>query len=375
MELRLATRDDGEACNEFHNRIYHNKRNLIQWQWEFLPRAFPTDSLPYVIAIDQGKIVGTQAFILIKMVDESGAFWSVKSEETLVDPSYRGKKLFERMYFILFDFLKQHGIHCIWGFTRASKAFERIGFKVPQATAQIFFPFSGLAVPALIEKQTAVIQKGVAAKISALGYRSAGSMASFYSSLRYRTSPSITADDFSDIEIHDLDSALLKAENVSKRFIQLYGGVTIHRDANYLQWRLFDNPYIKAIVLGAFNQDRLLGWIAYSIGDDGMGYIVDIMVAPFDNMNQEVSRVIRRLIVAAVTDLKRIGALGVRGWTVNKHPFDIMILNVAKSLGFYHIKRGYNMVLYVNPESDRRERIELLDRWFVTRIYTEGVTG
>lgn len=375
IQIRLATLCDAAACNEFHNHIYHSKRNLIQWQWEFLPRDFPTDLLPYVITIDQGKIVGTQAFIPIRMIDESGIFWTVKSEETLVHPSYRGKNLFEKMYLILFDFLKQHGIHCIWGFTRASKAFGRIGFRIPQATSQIFLPFSGLAVPTLIKKQTDVKQKSVAAMIGLLGYRGIGSMASLYSALRYSTFTSTTSKDYLELDIRLLDSVPRQTADVSSRFIQLYGGMTIHRDAGYLQWRFFDNPYIKAIVLGAFRQDQLLGWVAYSIGDDGMGYIVDIMVVPFTNANQEASFIISRLMVAAVSDLKRAGALGVRGWTVNEHPFDILILNSAKCLGFYHIKRGYNMVLYTSPESDRREKIELFDRWFMTRIYTEGVAG
>lgn len=375
MEIRLATKHEAEVCNEFHNRIYHNNRNLTQWQWEFLPRDFPTDSIPYVVVIDQGKIVGSQAFIPIRMIDESGVFWTVKSEETLVAPGYRGKKLFERMYILLFDYLKKNEIHCVWGFTGARKAFERIGFRIPQTTSQYFFPFTGLSITSLIDKQTDAKQKGVFARISACGYRGAGSIASLYSSLRYQTFSHNRAANLSKIDIQYLDSAPPQAADVSKRFIRLYGGMTIHRDAEYLQWRLFNNPYIKAIVIGAFKQGQLLGWIAYSIGDDGMGYIVDIMAAPLINTNQEASWIIRRLMMKAVSDLKKAGALGVRGWTVNEHPFDVLILNAAKSLGFYHIKRGFSMVLYTNPKSDRREKIELCERWFMTRIYTEGVTG
>ena len=55
MEIRLATKNDAEACNEFYNRIYHQKRTLAQWQWEFQLRGFPADSLPYVIIKTKAK--------------------------------------------------------------------------------------------------------------------------------------------------------------------------------------------------------------------------------------------------------------------------------------------------------------------------------
>jgi len=371
----LATQHDVVVCNEFYNRTHHQKRSLAQWQWEFLPRDFPADVIPYVIITDHGKIIGTQAFIPIRMIDERGVFWTVKSEETFLDPSYRGQKLFEKMYEILFGFLKRHSIHCVWGFTPATRAFERIGFAIPQITSQVFFPFTGLAVTAVREKHTDDERDGLVSRVKVLGYRGAGSMASIYSSLCYRVLSRIRSDELSGFDVHGLDSAPPQAGDLSERFIRLYGGMTIYRDAAYLQWRLFDNPYVKAIMLGAFIQGQLVGWIAYAIGDDGMGYIIDIIAAPLTDSNQTRSRIIARLIVEAVDALRRAGALGVRGWHINEHPFDTMILKEAKRLGFYHIKRGHSVVLYTNPESDRRETIKSFDRWFVTRIFTEGWMG
>lgn len=375
MEIRLATQHDAEACNDFYNRIYHQRRTLTQWQWEFLPRDFPTDSLPYVIIKDQDRIVGTQAFIPIRMIGEQGLFWTVKSEETLLDQSYRGQRLFEKMYEVLFGFLKRYGIHCIWGFTPATRAFERLGFKIPQMTSQIFFPFTGLSVTAVLEKHTAVAQQGFFGRTKALGYRGVGSLASVYSSVRHRLRSHVITDEHPGLEIRRLDSAPPQAGELSERFIRLYGGITIYRDAAYLQWRLFDNPYVKTQIIGAFKQNQFVGWLAYSIGDDGMGYIIDIMVAPLEDLNRIASHIIARLILEAVDEIRWAGALGLRGWHVNEHPFDLMILKEAKYLGFHHIKRGHTVVLYTNPESDRRETIASFDKWFVTRIFTEGRLG
>lgn len=375
MEIRFAHKHEAEACNDFYNRVSRTNRTLAQWQWGYLRRDFPADQIPFVLVMDQGSVVGTQAFIPIRMIDERGTFWTVKSEETLVDPSYRGKKLFEKMYERLFGFLKQHGIHCIWGFTPATKAFEQVRFTIPRMTSQMFFPFTGLSVVTQLEKYSDLARPGVIRHMKTGVFRVAGSMASAYSSLWFRRSSSLSAGTTADLEIRVLDSPPSQAGELSERFIRQYGGTTIYRDVPYLQWRLFDNPFVKAVMLGAFIRGELAGWVAYALGDDGMGYLVDILVAPSSNLKQDAAGIAKRLLAAAVDDLRKTGAHGVRGWHVNGHPFDAMILRIAQRLGFYHIKRGYAVVLFINGESDRREALALFDRWFVSRIFTEGVLG
>lgn len=375
MEIRFAQQYDAEACNDFYNRVSHTNRTLAQWQWSFMQGGPQADTIPYVIAMDNGKIVGTQAFIPIRMIDQQGIFWTVKSEDTLVDPSYRGKKLFESMYEPLFGFLKRHGIHCIWGFTPATRAFERTGFTIPQSTSQIFFPFTGRALVTLIEKYAGFARPGIRHNARTEAVWAAGSMAGAYSAFRFRRCSAMTAGTPSNLEIRVLDSPPPQAGDLSERFIRLYKGTTIYRDAPYLQWRLFENPYVKALMLGAFVRGELVGWVAYALGDDGMGYLVDILVAPLPEPGQNPFGIARRLLVRAVDDLRKTGAHGVRGWHVTEHPFDAMILRVAKGLGFYHIRRGFAVVLYVNGKSDRRELLSSFHQWFVTRLYTEGVLG
>ena len=375
MEIRFALQHEAEACNDFYNRVSQTNRTLAQWQWGFLREGPRTDTIPYVIAMDSGDIVGTQAFIPLRMIDPQGIFWTVKSEDTLVDPSHRGRKLFEAMYEPLFVFLKQHGIHCIWGFTPATRAFEKAGFTIPQSTSQVFFPFTGRAFVTLFERYAGLSRSGVMRRVRDGVIRAAGSMAGAYSAFRIKRCSATTAGTSSDLEIRVLESPPPQAGELSERFIRLYGGTTIYRDAPYLQWRLFENPSVKAVMLGAFVRSELVGWVAYALGDDGMGYLVDILVAPFPDPGQDPSGIAKRLLVKAVDDLRKTGAHGVRGWHVNGHPFDAAILKIAKGLGFYHIRRGFSVVLYVNPESDRHERLTSFHNWFVTRLFTEGVLG
>ena len=145
MEIRFADESDAAKCNEFYNDYYQSERTLEQWRWEFLDYT-QISSLPFVVVSENDEIVATQAFINIPLIDEKGVFWTAKSEETLVSPKMRGKKLFEKMYEPLFSLLKRERWCSVWGFTPAVKSFERVGFKVPVSTKQLFRVFSPKAV-------------------------------------------------------------------------------------------------------------------------------------------------------------------------------------------------------------------------------------
>ena len=90
VEMRLGTSADAPACNDFHNSYYGTSRTLAQWQWEFGRSPANNGSLPFVMALADSTVVGTQALIPIQLVDSRGAYWSGKSEETLVAESMRG---------------------------------------------------------------------------------------------------------------------------------------------------------------------------------------------------------------------------------------------------------------------------------------------
>ncbi len=74
------------------------------------------------------------------MTSGSNIFWSAKSEETLVHPDYRGQGVFESMYALLLERLREIRVPVIWGFTPATRPFVRVGFHIPLSTSQIIFP-------------------------------------------------------------------------------------------------------------------------------------------------------------------------------------------------------------------------------------------
>nr|MBN2276732.1 GNAT family N-acetyltransferase [candidate division Zixibacteria bacterium] len=371
MEIRLITSGEEELCNQFHNRIFKHDRTLLQWRWDFVLNNYRADSIPYAVAVDKGRIVGTQAFIPIRMIDREGVYWTAKSEETLVDPDYRGQRLFEKMYALLFDFAADHGFAHVWGFTPAIKAFERLNFTIPGKTEQIFMPFSTRSVPIFLDKgrtdRKAMVRNSLKMGAMYFGCAAAQSLSSIRFGVGRRRI-------LQNLQIRTPDKPDPQMGEVCKRFIDKWGGTTIYRDHDYLQWRLFDNPYVKGIVRAIYNEDELCGWVAFALGDDGLGYLVDVMAAGNYGQHREED-IIGALLIEAVMGARNMGAVGIRGWHVNCHPFDRLILQVAKKTGFYHSKRGHSVVLYNCGAGEDRVSFKRFDDWYVSRIYTEGVLG
>ena len=380
MKIRFASASEAAACNQFYNDGHQKRRSVSQWEWEFISRDFPGPNPCYVIAEDEWKIVGSQALIPIKVIDESGIYWTAKSEETLLNPAYRGRQIFEKMYDLLKETAVSSGIRNIWGFTPATKAFTRIGFETPGKTAQIFFPLSGRAIPVLLAKQQSTGEPGAPSPLRNAVYRAGGAAAGFVSSTKFVLGASAPAvqrqrDDRSGFQIRLLTSAPAEAGDLCREFIRQFGGRTVYRDTAYLQWRLFDNPYVKALVYGAFVDGRLCGWTAFALGDDGMGYMVDIMAVNCDKPQCGATELVRGLLSTAVRELRKMGALGIRGWNVNGHRFDNLVLHESKRLGFWHVKRGHDVViLHLTNAETKNQAIPFAD-WYVTRIYTEGLLG
>ncbi|MDD4051607.1 MAG: GNAT family N-acetyltransferase, partial [candidate division Zixibacteria bacterium] len=255
MEIRLIAAGEEEICNAFHNQFHHQNRTVSQWRWEFASNSPSGAPIPYAVVNDGGKIVGTQAFIPIRMVDRRGIYWTAKSEETLVDPNYRGQGLFEKMYALLFKYAEEQNLTHIWGFSAAIKAFTRLGFTVPGVTQQLFIPFSTRSVAAVLAGEHGDDAEGGRSGMKTHALRMGGIAARMISAVRVgMTSRQVPAG----LRIQTMDEPHPQCGDLCQRFIEQWGGTTIYRDADYMRWRLFENPYVRGIVRGIHDGDRLL---------------------------------------------------------------------------------------------------------------------
>lgn len=366
MQIRYAVPGDGPACNAFYNGHYGLERTDEQWRWEFV---LPTrdGELPYALMIDEGEVVGSQAFIPIRFIDEAGSFMTAKSEETLVSARMRGKSVFGRMYDRLFQYAVDHDFKSIWGFTPAEAAFSKLGFQIPGRTGQLFLAIKPRALSEAVSAQGQAV-----AGIPKIGLNAAGAVLSIWSRLcGLGAAPRLRSDE----HMMNLEDASLFDEAYCRRFIDAWGGTTILRDREYMQWRIFENPYRRANVVAVVTDGQLMGHVAFAIGDDGTGYLVDVMAAKKQG-SAESARMVRALVGEAIRRLKRMGATCVRSWTVNDHPFDQVVRKAAVRLGFVVLKRGNAVVFHTAFQPALRNTShDDFGNWYVTRLFTEGASG
>jgi GNAT superfamily N-acetyltransferase len=373
--VRLATKSDSKACNSLHNRSYGNSRTLDQWNWTFQNGLFTDLELPFIVAEDEGIIIGTQALIPIQMIDEDGVYWSAKSEETLVDPDYRGQGLFEKMYGKVFEVAKASDFQSIWGFTPARKSFLRVGFEIPGDTSQLFKPLKAKCVVTLLDIADSDSELvGVKDFFRKILYLMAGAIASLYSHAREWVTRRLKSG-LEIVELHDLASAPEQAKKLCFDFIAHWGGTTIYRDQKYLKWRIFDNPYLKPNMIGAYIKGELIGYCGFSLGENQMGHIVDIFVTEPKNSDISSGDIVHKLLASATSRMSDMGASGIRGWSMTSHKFDKLVADEAKKLGYIFFNRGTAVVLNNSYETNCHRNTDEFENWSVSRIYTEGRTG
>lgn len=374
MEVRFAVKGDAGDCVQFHNRLYGKNRTVGQWLWEFVNSHHIDDEIPYVIVKEHGRIVGTQGLIPIRMIDKEGIFLTAKSEDTLIDPAMRGRGLFSQMFELLFEYAKDHNISSIWGFTPAVKPFLKIGFRVLGSTSQLLRPCSPMLAGALsgyFQSSDSRMEK-----LKTLGYQIGFRIAPFTSSListfRNGVWPRSRQN---EVKLRTLSEAPAGADLTCQHFVRQWGGATIYRDQQYLHWRIFQNPYIRSLIVGGYVDDVLCGWIICSLDKESVGYIVDVLVGSATGDAAFSEAILNLLITEAVSRLRKMGALGIRLWSASKHAFDARVVHIARRHGFFHLGRhGSPIVIHhlgADPSTFRANH----DHWFFTRLYTEGMLG
>lgn len=347
--VRLLADHEIHLANSFFNNIYGVSRSLSHFRWEFMEGPF--GKAIYVVAIDEDnstnsepKIVGIQCAIPIELLDGKGnTLRTAKSEDTLVDPSYRGQKIFERMYALLFTECQKNGIKYIWGFTPAQKAFERIGFEIPFKAEQalmVYHPRHAFQHLKSLNAKNTFKDKG---KIWVL------TVLSFLKGLASRK-PAM-----------DIKEGTL--ENKNDLFKRYYGSTeyyALNETNEYMRWRLLDNPFAN----------KYLCYQAWVQGE----VVADVII----NLRKEVSY-IERIYLKDGVDLKALLVAISKKCRESKSPLlralcfstnDHLRLQgrALSAAGFFYLDRGSFFVWKgLDPAVDIDPR-QLL----INRLFTQG---
>ena len=353
VNYRLATEEDYQNINDFHNRIYKSNRTIEQFYWEF--HNCPFGKSIYVIAEDEGKVVGTNCVIPIDLITSGQQIIrSGKSEDTLVDPEYRGQKIFYHIYEFLFEKCKEEGIKIIWGFTSAKKPFKNLGFSVPfdhqqsLAVNNIWKSYKFLSTlnsKNRIKDKLKILGLTIYSKLKLSGRLRAGLRA-------YR----ITEDE----DIIDGISNLIQSN-----LTLLNSSYAILQNSRFQQWRIYQNPnYHKVHTYGFYDaENNLSALIVLNSHPNQIAYICQ------SSFHQQISKAERVKMLKFVTaKMFGQGIHLIRNWQFGSNTLNSLESKLYKDAHYVHLKIGIGFVwkeldnIDIEPEG-----------FYLSRVSTQGV--
>jgi hypothetical protein len=304
----------------------------------------------------------------MEMIDREGTFLSAKSEETFVNPAVLSAEphSFGRMYALLFQHAKELRVETVWGFTTRQRAFERVGFSTQTLLRPLRFPGSASRI-ARFRSAGREPRSGGSALAWAAGAMAATQLASIRLRLRARARNPLRKL----VDLQTLERAPVEAGDLSRSFVDRFGGTTLYRDQSFLERRVFSNPYVRPTFRAAYLRGRLVGWVAYAIDRRGVGTLVDLF-AGGELEPDDLQYLIDLLVCDATSALKRSGVMAVNGCVVSVHAFDRLVSQGMRAAGYFTHGRPIPMV--IRNLGDRASLTDV-DSWYVNLLWTEGRGG
>ena len=348
VTYHLATEEDYLRLNDFYNRIYGRKRTIEQFRWEF--HDCPFGSSIYVYAEDDGKIVGTNCAIPFDLIKANKTIIrSAKSEDTLVDPTYRGQKIFYHIYQFLFEQCKEQGIQLIWGFTSAKKPFEKVGFEVPYEHIQslgVNCVFGAWSYISSLNTKNGIIEY---VKIFGLSV-----FARFKLIFRTRLSPISNYVVTETKEISNGAGKLIEANLVANQSL-----FAINQTEEFQNWRVYHNPnYSEMMTFGFYTPEKKLrGLIVMIPNAKKVAYVVQSSFHP------EVSQKDKSGMVFYASDRARDKGISlVRNWEWDTNSVNKQEVEVYDKAGHFVLNKGIGLVWKKLDDVDLEPENFLLSR-------------
>jgi len=326
-----ASESDYEQINNFFNRIYSKNRTIEKFRWEF--HNAPAGKSIYIIAKEGEKVIGTQCIIPIHVTNKKGELiLTGKSEDTIVDPTYRGKKIFNHMYDLLIEKCIQNGIYHIWGFTSAVKPFSRIGFQIPYDYTQ------SLLVNNVYKSYRYFISRDeklrLTSKLKIFGLCLVSKTVNFFKNI---SSGSLKNYSFNDEKNIDKLSVLFKAivEHTGKDFYY------IEQSNEFLEWRVFNNPnYFKSHTFSLLDNDKnLVASLLLNSDENNIAFIIQSALHPDLSEKQKVT-----FLKKVNEKLKQNKISLIRNWNFSHTTINENENVLLKKAGFTMVNKGISFV-------------------------------
>jgi hypothetical protein len=360
IEISLLNDLNIDDVISFHNSIYNENRTREKFLWEF--HNAPSGKAIYVIAkdIETQKIVGTQCAIPIELTNADGSnILTAKSEDTLVDPDYRGLQIFEKMYQLLFEECKKQNIKYLWGFTSAIKPFLKLGFSIPFSHSQSLMVFRILPSYRYLNQLNTKNKSVDRLKILALCL-----MSTLFSFKRHFYLSKEVIQNFK-LLIKDKESIVDPNEFLN---VDLDNYFSIKQDPKFYNWRIANNPYHEKIIKIAFlSKSKAVGNILFNHHKNGVWYLINDFYSKELSDKQKENFLKEAINILLNNDSQPVNMI--RTWDFSHNVYHRNEIELRKKTGFFHLDKGISFVWKSLDENDTLDP----NNFILSRLASQGV--
>jgi len=104
-----------------NNFVRKNNYNLIDFRWQYNKN----NEFGGFYYLRENEIFASQAMIYTALLQNNEELISVKSESSFLSSDYRGKGLFEKIYFDSLNHCIEKKVEIVWGFTTLDQVWKK----------------------------------------------------------------------------------------------------------------------------------------------------------------------------------------------------------------------------------------------------------
>ncbi|MEE9116582.1 MAG: GNAT family N-acetyltransferase [Thermoplasmata archaeon] len=343
---------------------------LKNWEWEY--RQCCEESV-ITVAEHDGKIMGHYSVLPMKMKCGTGEVLGAKAEGSAIHPSYRGKvgaaflpegekrNLFSILINETFDRAHESGVDLIWGFPNK----DALKGQVKAGYVHMVSPMSSLILPISLRKTTSVLLKKLPGISAVRGSPTPWPMPS--SKLDTIPVPDISAkSEVRIVEVHDDLSAL---KGLWERFRNENDCITIERSPDYMKWRTTGNVVLPHRIFTVEKKEEMVGLVAFTVVIHEKtieGRITDILGLR-DHENE------LNLLMEGVVQSMKKEKIHILTTRITRNETSRLFVRVLSKSGFLELPR-IRVDMLVKSYGIPSEFVLSPDNWFITNIFSEGVS-
>lgn len=364
LEKKLIEEHEIEALIQLHNSLLNDDRTPEQWKHNYL--GFIPESSIFTILKDKKTIIGSQGMLPFSLMFDKSVLTG-KSENSLLDPQYRGGTLFQDLYDFAMDQCEERKMEVIWGFTSAVYVWKnKLQFNVFEGVMHQAINIINLkaAIKASLTslKQTnrnQLIKKSLKLimPIVLIGFKIKSSIQQrFY--LRH-----------SNENRNIIIKARLESESDIKQLFQRFREqnpnlISIDQSNDFIDWRIYNNPNLNYKTYFAYENGHLKGYCYITVNKKlERGYLTDLTFE-----NKQIGKALLTKALSCFKDEKVSFAIFYGNF---ENSLVMRTWKLLKWAGFRK-KRNPMAVVIRNISFQDPERIDNISNWHMTGLWTEG---